>query len=377
MSTHFERELRGQAITLRRLLSDRAAFEKVGAAVRAFAPRFVVTAARGSSDNAARYAKYLFGAHNRLVVSLGAPSLLTLYGSPPDLRGALLLGISQSGESPDITALAAEGARQGALTIALTNVLGSPLARACRYVLPLHAGPEHAVAATKTYTAELTALAMLSAAMGAPQDNDNNDNDDNDDNDDGDRGDRAQRWSELARVPDAVDETLALCPPEVVARAAVLIDATTTRLFVVGRGFNFSTAFEIALKLKETAYLSAEAQAPPDLWHGPIAVIDAQVPTIVLAVAGPTLPELAPLLAEIGHRRAPLTIVSNVEPTAPIFASAGSTPTAFLPFSNALPEWLSPIAGVVPGQLLAAETARRRGYDPDRPRGLAKITKTH
>jgi glucosamine--fructose-6-phosphate aminotransferase (isomerizing) len=368
MSTHFEREIRGQPLTLRRLLSERAAFEAVGAAVRAFAPRFVVTAARGSSDNAARYAKYLLGAHNRLVVSLGAPSLLTLYGSPPDLRGALLLGISQSGESPDITALAAEGARQGALTIALTNAVESPLARACRYVLPLHAGPEQAVAATKTYTAELTALAMLSVAMGQDHRDDPGD----------DRGDdRARRWSELARVPDAVAETLALCPPEIVARAAALIDATTTRLFVVGRGFNFSTAFEIALKLKETAYLSAEAQAPPDLWHGPIAVIDAQVPAIVLAVAGPTLSELAPLLAEIGHRRAPLTVVSNVEPTAPIFSSAGSTPTAFLPFSNALPEWLSPIASVVPGQLLAAETARRRGYDPDRPRGLAKITKTH
>jgi glucosamine--fructose-6-phosphate aminotransferase (isomerizing) len=376
MSTHFEREIRGQALTLRRLLSERAAFEAVGAAVRAFAPRFVVTAARGSSDNAARYAKYLLGAHNRLVVSLGAPSLLTLYGSPPDLRGALLLGISQSGESPDITALAAEGARQGALTIALTNVLESPLARACQYVLPLHAGPELAVAATKSYTAELTALAMLSVAMGAPQGDEQGGGSDG-----GGGGGRAQRWAELARVPDAVDETLALCPQEVVARAAALIDATTTRLFVVGRGFNFSTAFEIALKLKETAYLSAEAQAPPDLWHGPIAVIDAHVPAIVLAVAGPSLPELAPLLAEIGHRGAPLTIVSNVEPTATILATilagAGSNPTALLPFSNALPEWLSPIAGVVPGQLLAAETARRRGYDPDRPRGLAKITKTH
>jgi glucosamine--fructose-6-phosphate aminotransferase (isomerizing) len=223
------------------------------------------------------------------------------------------------------------------------------------------------VAATKTYTAELTALAMLSIAMGAPGDDDG----------DRDRGDREQRWSELARVPDAVAETLALCPPEVVSRAAALIDATTTRLFVVGRGFNFATAFEIALKLKETAYLSAEAQAPPDLWHGPIAVIDTQVPTIVLAVAGPTLPELAPLMAEIGHRRAPLTIVSNADPAAQIFSSAGDTPFAFLPFSNALPEWLSPIAGVIPGQLLAAATARRRGYDPDRPRGLAKITKTH
>lgn len=360
MSTHFEHEIRAQPETLRRLLAERAAFEAVGAAVRAFAPRFVVTAARGSSDNAARYAKYLLGAHNRLVVSLGAPSLVTLYGSAPDLRGALVLGISQSGESPDITALVSEGARQGALTLALTNASDSPLARACRHVLPLRAGTEQAIAATKTYTAELTALAMLSVAMQPEEE----------------AALVARRWAELGRIPDAIAETLALGQPETVARAAALIDATVTRLFVLGRGFNFSTAFEIALKLKETTYLSAEAYAPPDLWHGPIAAIDRQVPVIVLAVAGPTLAGLAPLFAELDDRQTPMAILTNLLPSAPSSFKVASS-AAFLHFSEALPEWLSPIAGVVPGQLLAVATALGRGYDPDRPRGLAKITRTH
>jgi glucosamine--fructose-6-phosphate aminotransferase (isomerizing) len=364
MSTHFEREVLEQPRVLERLLEERPAFEAAGAAVRAFAPRFVVTAARGSSDNAARYAKYLLGAHNQLVVSLGAPSLVTLYGAPPSLRDALVLGISQSGESPDITALVAEGARQGALTVAVTNAADSPLGRACRHVLPLHAGTEESVAATKTYTAELTALAMLSVAMLDPKAHL--------------EAHLEERWAELRRVPAAVAETLALNPPDHVAQASSAIGAGTTRLFVLGRGFNFATAFEIALKLKETAYLSAEAYAPPDLWHGPIASVDAHIPGIVVAPVGPTLAELVPLMAELDHRGVPLMIISNGDADAlPILARAGLTRPAVFQFSRALPEWLSPIASIVPGQLLAAATARRRGHDPDRPRGLAKITKTH
>src|SRR6185369_9415371 len=169
MSTRFEREIREQPAALARLLaSGRPAVDAAAAAIRVFGPRFVVTAARGSSDNAARYAKYLFGARNRLVVSLGAPSLVTLHRAPPTLHDALVVGISQSGESPDIVALVEEGRRQGALTVALCNRPESPLARAAAHTVDLCAGPEHAVAASKSYSAELLALAMLSTAMAAP-----------------------------------------------------------------------------------------------------------------------------------------------------------------------------------------------------------------
>ena len=153
--TRFEQEIREQPAALAQLLrAGHAAVGDAAAAVRAFQPRFVVTAARGSSDNAARYAKYLFGARNRLVVSLGAPSLVTLYGTPPSLSGALVVGISQSGESPDIVALVEEGRRQGALTLALCNKPDSPLARAAAHVIDLHAGPEESVADQACCTAQ-------------------------------------------------------------------------------------------------------------------------------------------------------------------------------------------------------------------------------
>jgi len=348
-TTDFEREIREQPECLARLLSTRPAFESVARAIRAFAPRFVVTVARGSSDNAARYAKYLFGARNRLVVSLGAPSLLTLYGSAPDLQGALVIGISQSGASPDITALLREAQRQGACTLALTNTPNSPLAKAATHVLPLGVGREHSVAATKSYTAQLLALAMLSASLsGEPSD-----------------------WAAIGAVPQAVEETIRQNPTTQVATLAAEF-VETTRMLVVGRGFNFCTAFEIGLKLKETAYISAESYATPDLMHGPIAVVDTTVPAILLAAQGPTLAELIPLAEELRARQCPIVIVSNQES-----AFRDLTPREhILTFSNGIAEWLSPIAAVVPGQLFASAVASARNLNPDFPRGLAKITKT-
>ena len=244
MPTDFEREIFEQPACLARLLGEgAAAVEDIAEAVRRFRPRFVVTAARGSSDNAARYAKYLFGAHNRLVVSLGAPSLITLYNAAPALGGALVVGISQSGESPDIVALVSEGRRQGALTIAVTNQPESPLARAAAHVIPLRAGPEQAVVASKSYTCQLLALAMLSAAI----------------------EENPERARELERIPDAVARTLELCAREPIATSiAPFVDAD--RMVVLGRGFNFATAFEVALKIKETTYALAEPYATPDLF---------------------------------------------------------------------------------------------------------------
>src|SRR5436190_11672043 len=294
MSTSFEAEIREQPAALARLLaSGRAAVDEAARAVAAFRPRFVVTAARGSSDNAARYAKYLFGARNGLVVSLGAPSLITLYGSPPALSDALVLGISQSGQSPDIVALLEEGRRQGALTVALCNDPTSPLARAAAHVVDLHAGAERAVAATKSYTAELLALAMLSDAMAS-------------------RNGAPSQARALEGVPDAVARTLALSPATAVddaARALAGAELAIDRLLVLGRGYHFATAFELALKLKETTGIAADPYATPDLFHGPLALLEPGLAALVVAHSGAVLADTLRVLASLeAHGARPLVI---------------------------------------------------------------------
>lgn len=357
--TQFEREIREQADCLQRLLSaGRGAAERIAAAVEAFGPQLIVTAARGSSDNAARYAKYVFGAHNGYVVSLGAPSLLTLYHAPPRLAQAFVLGISQSGESPDIVALVAEARRQGALTAAITNEPASPLARAAEHLLPLNVGPERAVAASKSYTAQLFAVAMVSAAL--------------------DRADRqaqsARRWEELAAIPASVAATIASTTavferPD--ADSAVASLADRERMVVLGRGFNFATVHEVALKIKETAYLLAEPCAAADIFHGPMAVIEPGFPVVVVAPSGLARDDLEPLLGVLEQRQADLVMLSDD----PALRDRASVRLA-LPLAPGVPEWLSPIPTAIPGQLFALALARARGHDPDQPRGLSKVTRT-
>ncbi len=350
--THFESEIREQPDALARLLArERPVVERIAALVRQFDPAFVVTAARGSSDNAARYAKYLFGAHNRLVLSLGAPSLITLYGAAPALGRALVIGISQSGESPDIVALVREGRRQGAMTIAITNQIGSPLACAAEHVIDLHAGREQAVVASKSYTAQLTALAMLSAAL--------------------DEDTSAARHRELAAIPAAVDATIRLCDGPVTLGAAKDGEGAPDRMVVLGRGFNFATAFEVALKIKETAYVLADPYATPDFFHGPLALIEAGFPALVVAPSGATVADVVPALDTLAARRASVAVISDDA------AVLGHPAVGVrLPLVPGIPEWLSPVIAVVPGQFLALGLAQARGLDPDRPRGLSKITRT-
>jgi len=340
-----ETEIREQPEVLERLLREgRDRANEIAARIRERSPRYVVIAARGSSDNAARYAQYLFGAHNRLPVCLATPSLFTLYESGPSLAGAVAVGVSQSGRSPDIVAVLEAARRDGSLTVAITNEPGSPLAKAAEHVLPLGAGPERAVAATKTYTASLGALAMLSAALDA----------------------NAARAGELAKLPALVAATL--------ERNASLDDKVARyryaeQFVVVGRGFNYSTAFEIALKMKETSYIVAEPYSPADLLHGPVAMIDRGFPALVVAPSGRSLPDLAALMGTLDERRAELVAVSDD-------TGVLSRARVGLSLPQGIPEWLSPLAAVVPGQLWAAALARSRGLDPDRPRGLSKVTET-
>ena len=339
-------EIAEQPAVMAGLLKDAAAeVEAIAADIRSRGLHHVVIAARGSSDNAARYAQYLLGAHNRLTVTLATPSLFTRYRTPPEMAGALVVGISQSGESPDLIAVVEEGRRQGCPTLAITNVAGSPLAAVADHTIVLRAGRERSIAATKTYTAQLAALAMLSTSLAANS-----------------------LWHrELAMVPEFVAQAHAVGRDAVLAAATTLKDAGHG--VVLGRGFNFATAFEIALKAKELAYIAVEPYSSADFQHGPIALIDTGFAAVVVNAAGAVSAEVEDLLRTICERGASPVVISN-EPTSLALAAAP------IPLPAEMPEWLSPMAAIVPAQLLAFQLSRLRGFDPDQPRGLRKVTKT-
>ncbi|MGD8398120.1 MAG: SIS domain-containing protein, partial [Anaerolineae bacterium] len=313
-------------------------------AIRVQDIRYVIMAARGTSDNAARYGQYLLGACNGLAVGLATPSLFSVYEQPPRLDGALVVGISQSGQSTDIVAVLAEGKRQGAPTLAITNDPASPLAGHADYVLPIGAGPERAVAATKTYTAQLAALALLSYAL------------------DGE----ATRLVALRTIPAAIEQVLAT--EEEIARAVVRYRYMETCV-VLGRGYNYGTAFEIALKLKELNYLLAESYSSADFMHGPIAVIGSGFPALVVAPSGRMYDTMHRFSLELKSRGAELLVISDHE------ALLGEALTR-LPLPPSVPEWLSPLVAVVPGQLFALHLTLAKGNDPDQPQGLKKVTIT-
>ena len=345
MKSLFEAEIHEQPAVLARLIEEgRPRAIAIASAIRDYRPRFVMVAARGSSDNAARYAQYLFGVRNRLAVALAAPSLFTHYDTAPHLEGALVLGISQSGQSPDIVEVLHRARGQGALTVAVTNDPVAPLAEAAEHQLPLLAGKERAVAATKTYTAQLLALAMLSVGM---------------------EGADAE-WEELQKLPGQVSETLALNRDLV---AAAVRHAGCDKLVVVGRGFNLSTAFEIALKIKETSYVMADPYSSADFQHGPIAMLDESLPLLVVAPGPAAAADMSELLSRARRARAPLVALTDQ-------ADLASAADVVLRVPAQVPEWLSPVTSVVAGQLWAHALTRARGLDPDAPRGLAKVTLT-
>jgi glutamine---fructose-6-phosphate transaminase (isomerizing) len=343
--SYLEQEIYEQPDVIARLVTgEQENAERLAAAIRRRNIRYIMVAARGTSDNAGRYGQYLFGAMNRLPVALATPSLFSLYGAPPRLDGALVLAISQSGQSPDIVSVLAEGRRQGALTAAITNEPDSPLAAEAEHVLGLQAGPERSVAATKTYTAELAAIALLNAILS---------------------GDRTHLEA-LASVTEAARQTLGLAPQ--VARVAERY-RFVDRLVVLGRGYNYATAFEIALKLKETNYIASEPYSPADFIHGPLAMLDESYPVLALAPSGTVLPELREAMTMVKDRGAELLVISDDE------AALGDGRLS-LRLPAPLPEWLSPLVTVIPGQLLALHMVLERGADPDRPRGLHKVTLT-
>lgn len=226
-------EIHEQPARLANLLStQRKKIETIAQAIRTRDPQFVFLAARGTSDNAGRYANYLWGARNSLPIALATPSLFTYYQQPPKIQNALVVGISQSGQSPDIVSVLENGKKQGNLTLAITNEPNSPLAKNADFILDIQAGDEKAVAATKTYTSQLMTIAMLSAALS---------------------GEKA-RWDELAQIAEWADTALKRDPK--IAQAAQRY-RYMQQCVVLGRGYNYATAFEWALKLKELTYVAA------------------------------------------------------------------------------------------------------------------------
>ncbi len=318
---------------------------RIAQAIQKRQVQYVFLAARGTSDNAGRYANYLLGARNSLPLALATPSLFTYYKQPPKLKGALVIGISQSGQSPDIVSVLAEARRQGCPTLTITNEVSSPLASVSDFILALGAGKEKAVAATKTYTGELMAIALLSTAL---------------------RGE-AKAWEELERVADWMEAAL-----EQDTRIAEAIQRYRyiDQTVVLGRGFNYATAFEWALKLKELSYINAEPYSSADFLHGPIAMLERGFPVMAVASRGKVLSPMVGMIRQLKRDfQAELVVISN-DPKA--LALAG-TP---LPTPADVPEWLSPLVTILPAQLFTYHLTRAKGYDPDHPRSIQKVTET-
>jgi glucosamine--fructose-6-phosphate aminotransferase (isomerizing) len=338
-----EQEIRSQPEVIARLLErETDHITRIVAQLPAF--DYVIIAARGSSDHAATYAQYAWATFGGYPVALATPSLHTMYHKAPRMNNALIVGISQSGQSPDIIAVLEEGKRQGRPTLAITNDGDSPLAAMADHVIELHAGPERSVAATKTYLAQLVVMMLFAAAW---------------------HGDR-QRLTEVQQLPDII--AAALQGNDEIAQRAERY-RYMEECVVIGRGYNYSTSYELALKLKELTYVMASSYSSADFRHGPIATIDSGTPTILIMPTGATFQDMHELTSELQQRGAELLVISD---SAQALAAA-KTP---LPIKKGVPEWLSPVPAIIPGQLLAMHLTISKGYNPDVPRGLNKITRT-
>ena len=343
MTSLLEQEIQSQPEVMARLLE-----REMGhiAQIVGHLPPFdyALIAARGSSDHAATYAKYAWTTLAGYPVALAAPSLLTMYRAVPRLASALVVGVSQSGQSPDILAVLEEGKRQGRPTLAITNDGASPLAALADHVIELHAGPERSVAATKTYTAQVAVMAMLAAALS---------------------GD-ARHMDALQQLPATIEKTLRLSAPiaQHIERYRYM-----DRCIVIGRGYNYATAFELALKLKELTYVMATSYSSADFRHGPIATIENGLPVFLVMPTGATFDDMYELAQDVRQRGAELLIISESGEALALARTA-------LPIPQGVPEWLSPLSAIVPGQLVALHLALAKGLDPDVPRGLQKVTRT-
>ena len=314
-------------------------------------PRLVVLVARGTSDNAAQFGRYLIEITTHIPVSLAAPSVLTLYASPVDLRDVLVVGISQSGESTDTNAVLADARSRGAITLGITNEPDSTMAEISAYTLLVKAGKEESVAATKTYTCQLLALYLLAYALGGEV-----------------------SFDALRRLPEWMENVL-----EVEERVGEIAERYMfmTRAVTVGRGLNYANALEFGLKLMETCYVVTERFSSADLMHGPIALVEHAFPVFVFAPAGVTWQSISGVVDMLEEVKAETLVITDESNSEACAKPARLIRLPIAPGRWAGPQDLyTPIPYIVPAQLFAAQLAEIKGLNPDRPRMLHKITRT-
>ena len=340
----FLAEIREQPDALRRLLEHRDEYEEVAREAAAREPHVVRLVGHGSSDNAASYGVYAFGLQAAWTALRDSISLSVYYGAQLDLQRSIVIGLSQSGRTPDVVTYVARARELGAFTVAVTNEIGSELALAADATLPLAAGSENAVAASKTYTNQIAALLLLAGAVSG-------------------RG---------AEVAAGIEQTATLME-DALPGIEHAVDAVATafayvgRMYVIGRGIEFATAREVALKLTETCRVAAEPLTSTDLAHGPIAALDPLFPVWTIASRDETLP--AAVDAARRARATGATLVASGNAASEIEGAAYTLPVPEPPLPL-----LAPLLSVVPGQLFAAALALARGLDSDSPEGLTKVT---
>ena len=338
-------ELAEQPAALRRLVARHAADRD---RVRALLPRALagtVLLARGSSDNVAVYGRYLIEMASARPAGLAAPSVHTRYQADVDYTGYLVVALSQSGATPEVVQTAAAMRQAGAVVIGIANEPGSALTQVCDLTLLTEAGPELAVPATKTVTAQMLAVTAIAAAFDSPLVAD----------------------ADLAALPDAIAALLADSSATGRSQSAGAVAARwadARRLVVTGRGLAYAAALETALKIKETARVHAEGLSSADLLHGPIAALDARLPVLVVSGGRRFAADEAALTARLLAEGIP-------------FAVCGSAPNANLPLPAGISEVTAPIVATVRGQQLALASSLCRGLNPDAPAGLSKVTATH
>jgi glucosamine--fructose-6-phosphate aminotransferase (isomerizing) len=335
------REIAEQPAVLAGLVEHRSEIAAVAARVAAARPKFVLLAARGSSDHAALYAKYLVEVLLQLPAGLVSPSTTTLYGAQPDLTDVLWISVSQSGGSPDLVEATQAARSRGALTVAVTNTPDSALNDAAELSFDVRAGQELAVAATKTYTATLLGLYLLVDAIR------------------GGSGEACSRLGELAQ------STLDGCGSG--ADEAAQRYRFVERMVTTGRGYSLASALEAALKLAETSYLAARAYSGADLLHGPVAALDSDTGVLAVTSKGKGGNAMRDVLGAVHERGAEILAVGS--------AAADMPATARLSVAESAEE-VAPILEILPIQRLALALSLARGGDPDQPRGLSKVTRT-
>jgi glucosamine--fructose-6-phosphate aminotransferase (isomerizing) len=339
-------EVRQQPEVLSRILTaDLRALTKFKALLDRKKPRLVVFAARGTSDNAAQFGRYLIEITTGIPVSLAAPSVHTVYEARVNYKDAVVVGLSQSGESTDVNVVLEQAGKCGAITVAITNEPRSSISKIADYVFPIRAGSEKSVAATKTYTGQQMVLYLLAWALGAKI-----------------------RIEDLEKIPEFAATALTL-ESEIAGMAERY--RFMHHAVVVGRGLNYSNAFEFALKLMETSYVIAERFSSADFLHGPIAMVEPNFPAFLFTPSGPTWKSMEEMLIKLkGLKAETVVITDRRNPDAAALASR------VISIPARIPEILSPIPYIIPAQLFAAALATEKNLDPDRPRALAKITRT-